>query len=181
MGRATTKADLASDAEKEFGKIWQAVEALEGGRDAEILFAEEWLTRQSEAHWRRDRNVRDVLVHLVEWHRLWLHWVRENRAGRSADFLPESVSWRTYGLMNVEIRDRHQATSAAEAERMLRESHAEVMALIGELTEEELFAKWALAWTGTSTLGSYTVSVTASHYAWAIKKLKAAAKMGGKE
>ncbi|MFC2579722.1 MAG: ClbS/DfsB family four-helix bundle protein, partial [Bacteroidota bacterium] len=27
-------------------------------------------------------------------------------------------------------------------------------------------------WTGTSTLGAYCVSATASHYDWAIKKIK---------
>ena len=38
---------------------------------------------------------------------------------------------------------------------------------------KELFSKGVYKWAGGSTLGSYFVSATSSHYAWAIKKLKA--------
>ena len=38
---------------------------------------------------------------------------------------------------------------------------------------EELFSKGTYKWVGGSTLGSYFVSTTSSHYDWAIKKLKA--------
>jgi hypothetical protein len=55
---------------------------------------------------------------------------------------------------------------------MLRASHAEVMALIDGFTDEELFVKKYFPWTGTSSLGSYGVSATSSHYDWAMKKLK---------
>ncbi|MEI2764316.1 MAG: ClbS/DfsB family four-helix bundle protein [Dermatophilaceae bacterium] len=34
-------------------------------------------------------------------------------------------------------------------------------------------SKGQFPWTGASTLGSYFVSVTSSHYAWAITKLRA--------
>jgi hypothetical protein len=36
-----------------------------------------------------------------------------------------------------------------------------------------LFSRSVYPWVGGSTLGSYFVSVTASHYDWAMKKLKA--------
>ena len=56
---------------------------------------------------------------------------------------------------------------------MLADSHREVMELAESLSNEELFTKGAFKWVGGSTLGSYFVSNTSSHYAWAIKKLKA--------
>ena len=46
------------------------------------------------------------------------------------------------------------------------------MALIETFSNEQLFAKSVFDWTGTSTLGAYCVSATASHYDWAIKKIK---------
>lgn len=45
--------------------------------------------------------------------------------------------------------------------------------LIEHFTNEELFSKGIYTWTFGSTLGSYVVSATSSHYNWAIKKLKA--------
>lgn len=40
-------------------------------------------------------------------------------------------------------------------------------------SNEELFSKGTYDWVGGSTLGSYFVSVTSSHYDWAMKKIKA--------
>ena len=50
----------------------------------------------------------------------------------------------------------------------LADSHTAVVALIGKFTNEELFIKAYFPWTGTTSLGSYFVSATSSHYEWAI-------------
>jgi hypothetical protein len=46
------------------------------------------------------------------------------------------------------------------------------MALIEKHTDEELFTKQKYKWTGTTSLGSYLVSATSSHYDWGIKQIK---------
>ena len=56
---------------------------------------------------------------------------------------------------------------------MLEKSHNEVLRLAESFSDEELFSKGVYQWTGGSVLGSYFVSTTASHYDWAVKKLKA--------
>lgn len=61
-------------------------------------FAED--EKKKEAHWRRDKNVRDVLIHLYEWHQLMIHFTDENMAGRETAFLPKPYTWKTYGAMN---------------------------------------------------------------------------------
>ena len=63
---------------------------------------------------------------------------------------------------------------------MLKASHHKVIDAIIQFSDEELFTKGVFSWTGGSTLGSYGVSVTASHYDWAIKKLKRYKKELGK-
>lgn len=52
---------------------------------------------------------------------------------------------------------------------MLQRSHNDVLALIEGFSDKELVYKW----TAGSTLGAYFISSTASHYDWAIKKLRA--------
>ena len=74
--------------------------------------------------------------------------------------------------MNVEFWKKHQSTPLKEAKTKLKESHKDVIALIETFSNEQLFAKGVFDWTGTSTLGAYCVSATASHYDWAIKKIK---------
>ena len=74
--------------------------------------------------------------------------------------------------MNVEIWKRHQNTLLITAKQLLQDSHQKVMSMADKFTNEELFTKKYFPWTGTTDLGSYFVSTTASHYDWAIKKIK---------
>ena len=48
---------------------------------------------------------------------------------------------------------------------------------IQTMSNDELFQKNVYDWVGGSTIGSYFVSVTSSHYDWAMKKIKAHRKM----
>ena len=120
----------------------------------------------------RDRNVRDVLVHLYEWHQLLLNWVHSNQAGNKANFLLEPYNWKTYPQMNIEFWEKHQNTPLKEAVELLKNSHAKTIQLIDSFSNEQLFTNKYFPWTGTTSLGSYCVSATSSHYDWAEKKIK---------
>lgn len=171
MARATTKADLIASANGQFGKLWELVETM-SEEQQNATFAPEMATKGKEAHWGRDKNLRDVLAHLYEWHRLLLDWVECNRRGERKPFLPAPYNWKTYPTMNIGFWEKHQATPLADAKVKLRESHKDVMVLIETFSNDELFAKGIFDWVGASTLGSYCVSATASHYDWAIKKVR---------
>lgn len=171
MARATTKADLITSANGQFDKMWKLIETI-SEKQLNSTFAEEMATAGKETHWSRDKNLRDVLVHLYEWHQLLLNWIENNRKGIHKPFLPEPYNWKTYPMMNLEFWKKHQSTPLAKAMATLKESHKNVVALIETFSNDELFAKGVVNWTGTSTLGSYCVSTTASHYDWAMKKIK---------
>ena len=173
MPRATTKQDLIEAAATQFDKLWGLINSMsDEEQTAPFRFSDDFLQKQKEAHWQRDKNLRDVLVHLYEWHQLLLNWIKSNQGGVSQPFIPEPYNWKTYQQMNVGFWEKHQNTPYAQAQIMLRESHAAVMALIESFTNDELFSKKVFSWTGTTTLGSYCISATASHYDWAMKKIK---------
>ena len=171
MARATTKADLVTSANEQFEKMWKLIDTM-SDEQQNATFGKEMATAGKEAHWSRDKNLRDILVHLYEWHLLLLNWIKVNSSGEHKPFLPEPYNWKTYPTMNVEFWKKHQSTPLTEAKAKLKESHKDVMALIETFSNEQLFAKGVFDWTGTSTLGAYCVSATASHYDWAIKKIK---------
>lgn len=172
MPRPTTKDELLGAAASRFDALDALVDSMtDDERDAPFAFGPD--PRRTEAHWRRDKNLRDVLVHLHEWHLLLLEWVAANEQGVARPFLPEPYTWKTYGQMNDEIWARHQATPLPRARELLDSSHARVMEMIERFTDAELFEKQHFPWTGTTTLGSYCVSATSSHYDWAAKKLRA--------
>nr|WP_320021109.1 ClbS/DfsB family four-helix bundle protein [uncultured Draconibacterium sp.] len=172
MARPTTKKDLIEAANSNFEKLWKSIDSMTDNElNTEFDFSGD--LKKKEAHWKRDKNLRDVLIHLYEWHQLLLDWVQSNMTGNKKDFLPKPYNWRTYGEMNVEFWEKHQNTKPENAKEMLKESHRAVLEIIQSFSNDELFSKQIFDWTGTTTLGSYCVSATASHYDWATKKLKA--------
>ena len=172
MARPQTKEDLLIAAKENYEKL-NALIAKMSDEQLTTPFDFSKDEKKKEAHWKRDKNLRDVLIHLYEWHQLILNWVESNQKGEEKPFIPQPYNWRTYGDMNVEFWKKHQNTSLEDATKALQKSHKEVLKLAENFTNEELFSKKVYKWVGGSTLGSYFVSATSSHYDWAMKKLKA--------
>jgi len=161
MARPTTKEQLIQLGEENFKKLFALINSMNREEQEQTFSFED-----------RDRNVRDVLVHLYEWHQLLLNWINSNQSGTKINFLPEPYNWKTYPQMNVGFWEKHQRTSLEEAVTLLEKSHSDVIQLIGTFSNEELFTSKYFPWTGTTSLGSYCVSATSSHYDWAMKKIK---------
>ena len=172
MARPQTKEDLLIAAKENYEKLNTLIAKMSDEQlTTPFDFSKD--EKKKEAHWKRDKNLRDVLIHLYEWHQLILNWVESNQKGEEKPFIPQPYNWRTYGDMNVEFWKKHQNTSLEDATKALQKSHKDVLKLVENFTNEELFSKKVYKWVGGSTLGSYFVSATSSHYDWAIKKLKA--------
>lgn len=92
--------------------------------------------------------------------------------GENRLFLPYPYTWKNYAGMNEEFTEKHRDTSYDEALELLCSSHDDILARIQTLSNEELFTKKHFSFTGTTSLGSYAVSATSSHYDWAIKKIR---------
>jgi hypothetical protein len=171
MPRPTTKHELLTVANSQFEKLFALIDAMPE-HDQAVAFCFDAKKAGKEAHWERDKNIRDVLVHLFEWHTLLLDWINANQNGETKPFLPEPYNWKTYGEMNVKFWEKHQATSYKQSRKMLDNSHKAVIALIETFNDDALFAKGFFKWTGSTSLGGYCISATSSHYDWAMKKIK---------
>jgi len=167
MPRPKTKQELINQSNTNFEKMWELINSLPEAKRYDNFNLE-----GKEAHWKRDKNIRDILIHLYEWHQLLLKWVKSNQSNNNKPFLPEPYNWKTYGDMNIEFWKKHKNTSDEDAIKMLKKSHNDVMSLINDFSNNELFQKAHFTWTDTTSLGSYFISTTSSHYDWAIKKLK---------
>ncbi len=172
MSRPRNKQDLISAANGNAEKLFALIEnRTEEEKNTVYDFSED--EKKKEAHWRRDKNLRDVLMHLVEWHHLLLEWIKNRENGSNKPFLLEGYNWKTYGEMNLLFYRRCQNISEAEALEKFKESHRQVMEALDTFSQEELFTNTYYPWVGGSCIGSYFISVTSSHYDWAMKKIKA--------
>lgn len=176
MGRPTTKEDLLSAAASGYEELNGFISTMTE-KELSTPFSFD-VNKKKEAHWKRDKNLRDVLIHLYEWHQLLLEWVRANQNGEDKPFLPSPYNWKNYGKLNELFWTKHQSTSTEEAKEQFKASHREVMRLAETFTNDELFNKGTFRWCGNSALASYFISNTSSHYNWALKKLKEHRKNG---
>lgn len=72
MARPKNKQELIEAANTNYEKLLSMIERrTEAEKSAPYDFLDD--EKKKEAHWRRDRNLRDVLMHLNEWHLLLLN------------------------------------------------------------------------------------------------------------
>lgn len=162
MPRPTTKADLISAANEQFDKLWELIDSMtDKEQNAAFLFED------------RDKNLRDVLMHLAEWHKMMESWHKIGTLdGGIPDVPGKGYTWRSLPDLNLELWKRMQGFSLADSKTMLKESHQMIMKLIELHTNDQLFQGNVYKWTKSSTLGAYFASNTSSHYEWAMKKIK---------
>lgn len=161
MPRPKTKAELLSASSDRFARLNLAIDSLSPTQiKAPFPFEH------------RDKNVRDVLAHLHAWHEMMLEWYKTGMAGSKPEMPAKGYTWRTTPELNAVIWEKYQRTSLQSVRKKLDASHEALMELIHQHTNDELFTKCFYAWTGTTSLGSYLVSATSSHYDWALKILK---------
>lgn len=161
MARPTTKEELLFQADENFNKLNTLIDSLSPEQQlGEFPFEG------------RDRQIRDSLCHLYEWHQLFINWVNSNQNGENKPFLPAPYNWKTYPGMNIEFFEKHQSTSFSDAREQLAKSHEACIQLINTFSNEELFTKKYFNWTGSTSLGGYAVSATSSHYDWALKTIR---------
>ncbi len=161
MARPKTKDELLQAGKDNFKQLFDIINSMTIEEQRKNFVFED-----------RDKNIKDVLVHLFEWHVLLLNWINSNQSGKKANFLPEPYNWKTYSEMNIKFWEKHKDTPYEESIKLVNQSHLEVLQIINNFSNEELFTNKYFDWTGSTSLGSYCVSATSSHYDWAIKKIR---------
>jgi hypothetical protein len=124
-----------------------------------------------------NRNIRDVLAHLHHWHIMFLEWYNVGMGGEKPDIPAKEYTWKTTPQLNKEIQIRFSNTHLEKIEELLNQSHKKIMKIIDSHSENELFEKKRYKWTGSTSLGSYLVGATSSHYDWAYRLIKKCVKI----
>ena len=119
-----------------------------------------------------NRNIRDVLGHLHHWHEMFLNWYKTGMQGEKPAIPKEGYTFADTPKLNREIWESCQNISLDEVLILFQKSFEKVFSIIEKHTDEELFTKKKYKWTGSTSLGSYLISTTSSHYDWALKLLK---------
>ena len=88
MPRPKTKEDLMVTAKENYKKLNTIILKM-SDEELNTPFDFSKDEKKKEAHWKRDKNLRDVLIHLYEWHQLLLNWINSNQNGEKKPFIPK--------------------------------------------------------------------------------------------
>ena len=165
MARPKTKAELLRASYNQFVKLLEFVNSF-SEEEKQRDFPEGTL----------NRNIRDVLAHLYHWHVMMLTWYQVGMNGDKPEMPAKGYTWRTVPDLNKFIQKKYSTESLTKVLDDLQQSHKQVLTLITQHSDEELFEKKRYSWTGSTSLGAYLISATSSHYEWAYKLIRKAKK-----
>lgn len=165
MPRPTTKDELLTIGQENFKRLLSFINGLSSEKQS-ADFPEGTL----------NRNIRDVLTHIHEWHLMLLKWYEAGMSGEKPNMPAEGYTWKTMPELNRKIWKDYQDTNLEQAKELISESAEKVRELITKHSSDELFEKKRYKWTGSTSMGAYFVSATSSHYDWGFKLIKKATK-----
>ena len=159
MPRPKTKDQLLSLSQENFDHLFSLIEPLPNELREAAGVNEEW-------------SIKDILAHLKAWHELFFIWYEEGSQGDKPEMPAPGYTWKTTPELNEKIYQEHRTQAYDKVAPELKASHQKMMALINDHSDEELFTKKKYKWTGSTSLGSYAVSASSSHYQWAIDLIR---------
>ena len=165
MARPKTKSELMALSSANFKKLNALIESYDAEEQGKEF-----------PKGTMNRNIRDVLAHLQHWHLMFFDWYSAGMQGKKPVMPAKGFTWKTVPELNQKIWEHCQNVDLKPIKDALNASFSKLQDLIASHSDEELFTKKKYNWTGTTSMGSYLISTTASHYDWAFKLIKRAKK-----
>lgn len=159
MSRPKDKATLLDAMTAEYDKLNTLLAPLD---DAELVSpgaCEAW-------------SVKDILAHLLAWQQMMLGWYRAGARGEDVKTPAPDLKWSETPILNQRIYERYRDVPLGDIRAQLAASHSETQVTINGIPDEALVTPKFYRWTNTSTLLSYFVSCTSSHYVWASTEIR---------
>ncbi len=139
--------------------VYQEYMRLEA--DLSQINDEEQCSPAADGQW----SVKDTLAHLGDWQKRFMGWYQAGKRGETVQIPAPGFSWNQLDDLNKQTYDKYKDQPLNEVRSMFEESYQQMLSLIEELTDEELFTPGAYAWTGNDLLMDWLDANTANHYA----------------
>ena len=115
---------------------------------------------------------KDVLAHLSEWEQMCLDWYRLGVIGEKPPVPAEGYNWAQLPALNQHILEKHRQRTLEEILDWFEASYMEILAIVQDIPEAEMFTPGKYAWTGKNSMAAYFIGSTSSHYLWARKEVR---------
>jgi hypothetical protein len=168
MAKQTSKDQLLKD-------IYTERRRLE--KNLSTLSAEDMIQPGVSGTW----SVKDILAHLAAWERLFLDWYHTGVQGCSPATLPVGMGQKSIHTLNQQIYEKNQRRSLDDITAEFHTSYRQIVTVIEEIPEGDMFVHGRFNWTEELTLADYIAGNTCNHYAWAKSQIRKWAKREASE
>ncbi|MEO9529803.1 ClbS/DfsB family four-helix bundle protein [Roseibium sp.] len=117
-------------------------------------------------------SARDIVGHRAHWIELFLGWYRDGQQGRDVFFPAEGYKWNQLKRYNSDLRRKQAGLSWQDAGSLLAGNHAELLAFIESLSDEQLYGAPMMGANNDWTPGRWAEAAGPSHYRSAGKYLR---------
>ncbi|MCK7610910.1 ClbS/DfsB family four-helix bundle protein [Roseibium sediminicola] len=155
---AKTKKELLALADKEFDKLQRLLDDMPA-----------MLRLEKDAD---ETSPKDIVGHRAHWIQLFLGWYHDGRDGKEVFFPAKGYKWNELKRYNAELRQKQSSLSWPSARSLLETGHAELLALLESLEDEDLYAGPMKGANNDWTAGRWAEAAGPSHYRSAVKYLR---------
>lgn len=159
MPRPTSKEELLDAMESEYHALLSAIDEIDPDNRVRPGACDAW-------------SIKDILGHLDAWHEMFLTWEQAGAAGEKIAMPAPGYTWKDTPALNDEIYRRIKNDSYGDTVARLNDSYSRVRAVVDGYSDDDLSTKRRFGWTGSTSVLSYAVSATSSHYDWARKLIR---------
>jgi len=156
---AKTKTELIEISRKEFDKLLATLDGIDEAL-ATTPDPQDGIT------------IKDTVLHRVHWVHLFLGWYRDGVAGKAVSTPAPGYKWNQLKAYNAKLREETQDVAWPAALDQLRNAHRDLMGLVEDLDETELYGPKKYDWTNNWTLGRWAEASGPSHYRSAAKYIR---------
>ncbi|MHA7774050.1 ClbS/DfsB family four-helix bundle protein [Roseibium sp. M-1] len=115
---------------------------------------------------------KDIIGHRAHWIDLFLGWYRDGQAGREVYLPAKGYKWNETARYNAELRQKQAGLSWRSARSLFESNHADLVALMESLSEEDLYGGPMKGSNNAWTTGRWAEAAGPSHCRSAAKYLR---------
>ncbi|MEO1092456.1 MAG: ClbS/DfsB family four-helix bundle protein [Pseudomonadota bacterium] len=155
---ASNKAELLAVTEREIAKLQKVLDAV----DAELAMPPD----------EDGTSIKDVIGHRAHWIDLFLGWYHDGQAGQPVHFPAEGYKWNELKRYNADLRVARASSTWQGEQALLFANHTKLVALLTELSEDELYGAPMKGANNHWTVGRWAEAAGPSHFRSAAKYVR---------
>lgn len=111
-------------------------------------------------------SIKDLLAHLAAWEQTFIRWYAARDQMSDGLMPPEVQSAAALNAYNQHLYERYRDGSLSQVQAFFQQSFQQIIALVEQIPEGDLFTPHRYPWTGKWTLKTFVAANTNLHYSW---------------